>query len=130
MARQFSKILRLQMSLNHLCQASRSVVSSADIMTQMLEDWKAIDREMIIKQTRFSLSQKDMNKELNKITACMYTNLSHVLWHYLKWSLVLSDSGRANQSTPESEQKGFICVFDPGLFDALDTSFYTFHDFL
>ncbi|XP_067928251.1 regulatory factor X 4-like isoform X2 [Watersipora subatra] len=67
MARKFSRILRLQMSLNHLCQASRSVVSSADIMSQMLDDWQAVDRSVIIKQTQLALSQKDMLLELTKI---------------------------------------------------------------
>ena len=70
MARKFSRILRLQMSLNHLCQASRSVVGSSDIMSQMLEDWQAIDRKTLIKQTQLTLSHDDMISELNRITKC------------------------------------------------------------
>ena len=58
------------MSLNHLCQASRSVVSNSDIMSQMLEDWQAIDRKIIIKQTQLTLSQKGMLAELNNINQC------------------------------------------------------------
>lgn len=71
-AKKFSRILRLQMSLNHLCQASRSVVSSSDVMSQMLDDWQAIDRKNIIKQTRLTLCHKDMVTELDKINQCMY----------------------------------------------------------
>lgn len=58
------------MSLNHLCQASRSVVGSADIMSQMLEDWQMIDRKTLIKQTQLTLSHPDMIVELNRITQC------------------------------------------------------------
>lgn len=70
MARRFARILRLQMSLNHLCQASRSVVSSSEIMAQMLDDWQAIDRLTIIKQIQLTLSQKEMLTELTKINQC------------------------------------------------------------
>lgn len=79
-ARKFSRILRLQMSLNHLCQASRSVVSSADIMSQMLDDWQAIDRKTIIKQTQLTLSQKDMLIELSRINHCTFINLHAQVW--------------------------------------------------
>ncbi|KAI8480826.1 regulatory factor X, 4 (influences HLA class II expression), partial [Branchiostoma belcheri] len=54
-ARRFSQMLRRQTSLNHLCQASRTVIHSSDITSQMLEDWQAIDIISIVKQTLYTM---------------------------------------------------------------------------
>ncbi|XP_066264702.1 transcription factor RFX4-like isoform X2 [Branchiostoma lanceolatum] len=55
LARRFSQMLRRQTSLNHLCQASRTVIHSSDITSQMLEDWRAIDIISIVKQTLYTM---------------------------------------------------------------------------
>ncbi|XP_078272673.1 transcription factor RFX4 isoform X1 [Rhinoraja longicauda] len=55
LARRFSQVLRRQTSLNHLCQASRAVIHSADITFQMLEDWRGVDVRSISKQTLFTM---------------------------------------------------------------------------
>ncbi|XP_078663216.1 transcription factor RFX4-like isoform X3 [Branchiostoma floridae x Branchiostoma belcheri] len=55
LARRFSQMLRRQTSLNHLCQASRTVIHSSDITSQMLEDWQAIDIISIVKQTLYTM---------------------------------------------------------------------------
>ncbi|XP_064650978.1 regulatory factor X 4-like [Lineus longissimus] len=60
LARRFSTLLRRQTSLNHLCQASRSVVLSTELTAQMLEDWSNIDLGSICKQTLYTM---DMYRE-------------------------------------------------------------------
>uniref|UniRef100_A0A2K6UDR9 Regulatory factor X4 n=1 Tax=Saimiri boliviensis boliviensis TaxID=39432 RepID=A0A2K6UDR9_SAIBB len=55
LSRRFSQILRRQTSLNHLCQASRTVIHSADITFQMLEDWRNVDLNSITKQTLYTM---------------------------------------------------------------------------
>ncbi|XP_077601102.1 transcription factor RFX4 isoform X1 [Stigmatopora nigra] len=61
LSRRFSQILKRQTSLNHLCQASRTVINSADITFQMLEDWRNVDLNSITKQTLYTMedSQDD-----------------------------------------------------------------------
>lgn len=65
-ARRFSQILRRQISLNHLCQAARSVVHNPDISAQMLEDWISVDLSGIIKQTIYTMG-RDREKVLETI---------------------------------------------------------------
>ncbi|ESP00087.1 hypothetical protein LOTGIDRAFT_113173, partial [Lottia gigantea] len=57
LARRFSQVLRRQTSLNHLCQAARTVIHSSDITSQMLDDWLNIDLNSIIKQTLYTMDQ-------------------------------------------------------------------------
>ena len=57
MARRFAQVLRRQISLNHLCQAARSVVHNPEISAQMLEDWISVDLNSIIKQTLYSMGR-------------------------------------------------------------------------
>lgn len=54
-ARRFAQLLRRQTSLNHLCQAARSVVHNPDVSAQMLEDWISVDLNSIIKQTMYTM---------------------------------------------------------------------------
>ncbi|XP_052806643.1 transcription factor RFX4-like [Mya arenaria] len=54
LARGFAQVLKRQTSLNHLCQAARTVVNSADITAQMLDDWFNVDLNSIIKQTLYT----------------------------------------------------------------------------
>lgn len=68
--RRFSRVLQLQTSLNHLCQTSRGVVSSAGITTQMLDDWQAIDRVTITKQIEFAIGRQHLATDLKRITIC------------------------------------------------------------
>ncbi|KAI0218100.1 hypothetical protein LSAT2_030210 [Lamellibrachia satsuma] len=55
LARRFAQMLKRQTSLNHLCQASRGVVYSNDITTQMLSDWSRVDIHSICKQTLYTM---------------------------------------------------------------------------
>ncbi|KAL5019481.1 hypothetical protein ScPMuIL_002373 [Solemya velum] len=55
LARRFAQVLRRQTSLNHLCQAARTVINSTDITSQMLEDWLNIDLNSIVKQTLYTM---------------------------------------------------------------------------
>ncbi|XP_060572521.1 transcription factor RFX4-like [Ruditapes philippinarum] len=54
LARRFSQVLKRQTSLNHLCQAARTVINSAEITSQMLDDWFNVDLNSIIKQTLYT----------------------------------------------------------------------------
>lgn len=55
LARRFGQILRRQTSLSHLLQASRLVVHKADIVNQMIMDWKQIHCQSIIRETLYTL---------------------------------------------------------------------------
>uniref|UniRef100_A0AAY4BQQ3 RFX-type winged-helix domain-containing protein n=1 Tax=Denticeps clupeoides TaxID=299321 RepID=A0AAY4BQQ3_9TELE len=65
LSRRFSQILKRQTSLNHLCQASRTVIHSTDITFQMLEDWRNVDLNSITKQTLYTVeSSRDDQRRL------------------------------------------------------------------
>ena len=68
-ARRFSQVLRRQTSLNHLCQAARTVIHSAEITSQMLEDWINVDLNSIIKQTLYTMDSYS-DREHNVIVKC------------------------------------------------------------
>mgnify|MGYP007091394033 CR=1 FL=1 len=53
-ARGFVQVLKRQTSLNHLCQAARTVINSPEITSQMLDDWCNVDLNSIIKQTLYT----------------------------------------------------------------------------
>ncbi|CAH1796789.1 unnamed protein product [Owenia fusiformis] len=57
LCRRFSQLLKRQTSLNHLCQASRSVIHNSDITAQMLDDWSMVDLESICKQTLYTMDR-------------------------------------------------------------------------
>uniref|UniRef100_UPI0035901184 transcription factor RFX4-like n=1 Tax=Myxine glutinosa TaxID=7769 RepID=UPI0035901184 len=77
LARRFSQILRRQTSLNHLCQASRTVIHSADITSQMLEDWHSVDLTSISKQTLYTLC--DWGKEHRVLIEALYQEFEQLL---------------------------------------------------
>lgn len=56
-AKSFSHSLRRQTSLTHLAQAARTVLHSAEPVSQMLNDWKQIDFEGIARQALWTFSQ-------------------------------------------------------------------------
>lgn len=56
-AKSFSHSLRRQTSLTHLAQAARTVLHSAEPVSQMLTDWKQIDFEGISRQALWTFSQ-------------------------------------------------------------------------
>ncbi|KAH3877956.1 hypothetical protein DPMN_001835 [Dreissena polymorpha] len=64
-ARSFAQVLKRQTSLNHLCQAARTVVNSADITAQMLDDWFNIDLNSIIKQTLYTADRNTDQDSVN-----------------------------------------------------------------
>ncbi|XP_060101555.1 transcription factor RFX4 isoform X3 [Heteronotia binoei] len=77
LSRRFSQILRRQTSLNHLCQASRTVIHSADITFQMLEDWRNVDLNSITKQTLYTM--EDSREEHRKLIIQLYQEFDHLL---------------------------------------------------
>ncbi|XP_034634101.1 transcription factor RFX4 isoform X3 [Trachemys scripta elegans] len=89
LSRRFSQILRRQTSLNHLCQASRTVIHSADITFQMLEDWRNVDLNSITKQTLYTM--EDSREEHRKLIIQLYQEFDHLLEEqspiesYIEW---------------------------------------------
>ncbi|KAG6931434.1 regulatory factor X4, partial [Chelydra serpentina] len=89
LSRRFSQILRRQTSLNHLCQASRTVIHSADITFQMLEDWRNVDLNSITKQTLYTM--EDSREEHRKLIVQLYQEFDHLLEEqspiesYIEW---------------------------------------------
>lgn len=64
-AKNFSHSLRRQTSLTHLAQAARTVLHSAEPVSQMLNDWKQIDFEGIARQALWAFSnEKEEDYEL------------------------------------------------------------------
>ncbi|CAG2225619.1 RFX4 [Mytilus edulis] len=70
LARRFAQVLRRQTSLNHLCQASRTVVHSSEITSQMLDDWLNVDRNSIIKQTLYTMDNYSENDHQIIVQLC------------------------------------------------------------
>ena len=58
----------------HLCQAARTVIHSAEITSQMLEDWINVDLNSIIKQTLYTMDSYS-DREHNVIVKCKLQNL-------------------------------------------------------
>jgi len=56
-SRRFCQTLKRLTSLNHLCQAARSVVHSSDVTSQMLYDWSRVDLSGICKQTIYTMDK-------------------------------------------------------------------------
>ncbi|CAI9583841.1 unnamed protein product [Staurois parvus] len=77
LSKRFSQILRRQTSLNHLCQASRTVIHSADITFQMLEDWRNVDLNSITKQSLYTI--EDSRDEHRKLIVQLYQEFDHLL---------------------------------------------------
>ncbi|XP_076308579.1 transcription factor RFX4-like [Tachypleus tridentatus] len=59
-ARDFIQVIRRQMSLNHLAQASRMVVQNSEIIGQMLHDWRQVDIAAICRETLYSIEQNEI----------------------------------------------------------------------
>lgn len=74
-ARRFAQVLRRQTSLNHLCQAARSVIHSSDITLQMLDDWLSVDLSSIVKQTLYTMDHYS-EREHETIFNCRLTILT------------------------------------------------------
>ncbi|XP_031420196.1 transcription factor RFX4 [Clupea harengus] len=77
LARRFSQILKRQTSLNHLCQASRTVIHSADITFQMLEDWRNVDLNSITKQTLYTM--EDSREDQRRLIVQLYQEFDRLL---------------------------------------------------
>ncbi|KAM3925964.1 transcription factor RFX4 isoform 3-T3 [Leptodactylus fuscus] len=77
LSKRFSQVLRRQTSLNHLCQASRTVIHSADITFQMLEDWRNVDLNSITKQSLYTI--EDSRDEHRKLIIQLYQEFDHLL---------------------------------------------------
>ena len=76
MSRRFCQTLKRLTSLNHLCQAARSVVHSADVTSQMLYDWSRVDLPGICKQTIYTMdkySERDYDMIVTRESAVSST---------------------------------------------------------
>ncbi|CAG03413.1 unnamed protein product, partial [Tetraodon nigroviridis] len=89
LSRRFSQILKRQTSLNHLCQASRTVINNADITFQMLEDWRNVDLNSITKQTLYTM--EDSQEEHRQLIVHLYQEFDRLLEEqspieaYIEW---------------------------------------------
>ncbi|XP_041372844.1 transcription factor RFX4-like [Gigantopelta aegis] len=70
LARRFGQVLKRQTSLSHLCQTARTVVQSADITAQMLDDWVGVDLNSIGKQTLYTMDQYSERDHKTIFTLC------------------------------------------------------------
>uniref|UniRef100_A0ABM0MX32 Transcription factor RFX4-like n=1 Tax=Saccoglossus kowalevskii TaxID=10224 RepID=A0ABM0MX32_SACKO len=77
LARRFSQMLKRQTSLNHLCQASRTVIHSNDITSQMLEEWRTIDLSSISRQTLYTVD--NVREDDHQVIVKLYTEFTHWL---------------------------------------------------
>lgn len=68
-ARRFAQVLRRQTSLNHLCQAARSVLQSSEVTAQLLDDWLTVDLNSIVKQTLYTMDQYS-DRDHSLIVSC------------------------------------------------------------
>ncbi|TNN40091.1 Transcription factor RFX4 [Liparis tanakae] len=95
LSRRFSQILKRQTSLNHLCQASRTVINSADITFQMLEDWRNVDLNSITKQTLYTM--EDSQEEHRQLIIHLYQEFDRLLEEqspieaYIEWLDLMVD---------------------------------------
>ncbi|KAK4831450.1 hypothetical protein QYF61_017678 [Mycteria americana] len=70
-------------------QASRTVIHSADITFQMLEDWRNVDLNSITKQTLYTM--EDSREEHRKLIIQLYQEFDHLLEEqspiesYIEW---------------------------------------------
>ncbi|KAM9572068.1 transcription factor RFX4-like isoform 4-T4 [Salvelinus alpinus] len=89
LSRRFSQVLKRQTSLNHLCQASRTVIHSADITFQMMEDWRNVDLNSITKQTLYTM--EDTWEEHRRLIINLYQEFDRLLEEqspieaYIEW---------------------------------------------
>jgi len=70
--RRFCGTLKRLTSLNHLCQAARSVVHSPDVTRQMLYDWSRVDLAAICKQTVYTMDKyRDRDYQMIVTRTCV-----------------------------------------------------------
>ncbi|XP_050716547.1 transcription factor RFX4-like isoform X3 [Eriocheir sinensis] len=79
LASRFSRMLRRQTSLNHLCQASRMVLHSPEITQQMLQDWRQVDLEAISHQTLYSMDKHSTNGVTVDLIMNLYNEFERLL---------------------------------------------------
>lgn len=73
-AHRFAQVLKRQTSLNHLCQASRTVLESGDVTSQMLEDWHQVDLGSIVRQTLYTMGEyKERDFHIIVTCECNYS---------------------------------------------------------
>ncbi|PWA14302.1 hypothetical protein CCH79_00012364 [Gambusia affinis] len=76
-------------SLSGGCRASRTVINSADITFQMLEDWRNVDLNSITKQTLYTM--EDSQEEHRQLIMHLYQEFDHLLEEqspieaYIEW---------------------------------------------
>jgi len=115
-SRRFCQTLKRLTSLNHLCQAARSVVHSSDVTSQMLYDWSRVDLSSICKQTIYTMdkySERDYDMIVTRTSNCAYLRvLSLRLYRICFFPNLISNfvkiSQEKNCETLTSTVKNFI----------------------
>ncbi|XP_069163239.1 transcription factor RFX4 [Procambarus clarkii] len=79
LACRFSRMLRRQTSLNHLCQASRMVLHAPDITQQMVHDWRQVDLETISRHTLYSMDKHTTSGVTVDLIMSLYSEFERLL---------------------------------------------------
>ncbi|XP_069953089.1 transcription factor RFX4-like [Cherax quadricarinatus] len=79
LACRFSRMLRRQTSLNHLCQASRMVLHAPDITQQMVQDWRQVDLETISRHTLYSMDKHTTSGVTVDLIMSLYSEFERLL---------------------------------------------------
>ncbi|XP_071515950.1 transcription factor RFX4-like isoform X2 [Panulirus ornatus] len=79
LACRFSRMLRRQTSLNHLCQASRMVLHAPDITQQMVHDWRQVDLDAITHQTLYSMDRHTTSGVTVDLITSLYSEFERLL---------------------------------------------------
>ncbi|XP_046406297.1 transcription factor RFX4-like [Ischnura elegans] len=72
LAHSFSKMLKRQSSLHHLCQAAQMVIFNPDLTNQMLLDLRKVDLQAICRQTMYTMDNME-----GSIVTQLITGLFH-----------------------------------------------------
>lgn len=51
LCKRLANLLRRQTSISHLIQAARLILSNSDVISQMLQDWKSLNKDQLIRET-------------------------------------------------------------------------------
>ncbi|XP_033102225.1 transcription factor RFX4-like [Anneissia japonica] len=103
----FTELLKLQTSLNHLCQASKTVIHNSDIVSQMLEDWELVDFPGILQQTMYTLNEHRCEDIVHLIVnfyqefECLLDDHASIE-SYTEWLDSIIDRGIVKPSTDNS----------------------------
>lgn len=67
LGQKLSTAVKRQLSISRLASASRMVLGNTDLIAQMLQDWRSLDVESVVRETVVS-GQSETSEELAKST--------------------------------------------------------------